>query len=94
MKKDNQMARIEQFIGQLQTPESKDAVILLDSEMDSAGAADVSPKSNEECTNNSTGCISNGVCTNIGSSCRNSVNASCFNEKAPTVSTGCGSTDG
>lgn len=35
MKKDNQMARIEQFIGQLQTPESKDAVILLDSEMDS-----------------------------------------------------------
>lgn len=31
MKKDNQMARIEQFIGQLQTPESKDAVILLDS---------------------------------------------------------------
>ena len=43
MKKDNQMARIEQFIGQLQTPESKDAVILLDSEMDSAGAANVSP---------------------------------------------------
>lgn len=51
MKKDNQMARIEQFIGQLQTPESKDAVILLDSEMDSAGADGVTPKANDNCIN-------------------------------------------
>ncbi len=35
MKKDNQLARIEQFLGQLQSPESNDAVILLDSEMES-----------------------------------------------------------
>lgn len=49
MKKDNQMARIEQFIGQLQTPESKDAVILLDSEMDSAGAADDSTNNLQNC---------------------------------------------
>lgn len=94
MKKGNQLARIEQYIGQLQAPESKDAVILLDSELDNIGSSDISPKSNEDCTNAvAKGCASNGKCTNIGSACDQSVNVQCFNDKAPVVSVGCGSTN-
>lgn len=83
MKKDNQMARIEQFIGQLQTPESKDAVILLDSEMDSAGATNVLPLgTNGECNNSSpAACSSNAsVCTNKEKVCDDASNlGKCFN---------------
>lgn len=83
MKKDNQMARIEQFIGQLQTPESKDAVILLDSEMDSAGAANVSPLGANGVYSNKkdSACSSNAaVCTNIGAACDDAANMDkCYN---------------
>lgn len=93
MKKDNQMARIEQFIGQLQTPESKDAVILLDSEMDSAGADGVTPKANDNCINasRSSCATTNGICENRLDACDKSSNAECFNDKTPVVSVGCGS---
>lgn len=95
MKKDNQLARIEQFLGQLQSPESNDAVILLDSEMESTGADGITPKANDNCINASqSGCATtNGICENRLDACAGSSNTGrCFNDKAPVVSVGCGST--
>lgn len=88
MKKDNQMARIEQFIGQLQTPESKDAVILLDSEMDSKRGANDATNDFQNCINCRnylpSACGDNGkTCSNYDGVCGGSSNGEfCFNEKA------------
>lgn len=88
MKKDNQLARIEQFLGQLQAPESKDAVILLDSEMDSTGAADDMTNNFQNCKScrnyDPSACGANGYnCSNYSGACGGSTNGElCFNEKA------------
>lgn len=91
MKKDNQMARIEQFIGQLQTPESKDAVILLDSEMDSKRGANDATNDFQNCKNcrngRVTSCgVNGGDCTNLPDMCDNSQNGgSCYNMPSKQV---------
>lgn len=91
MQKDNQLARIEQYLESIQTPESNNTVILLDSELETIGSSDISPKSNDDCTNAAAkGCASNGICTNIGDACDKSVNGHCFNDLAPVVAVSCG----
>ena len=70
MKNDNQLARIEHYIGQLQSPDSNDAVILLDSELDEVGADNPtnSLQNCSDCDNRFAGsCGSNGGdCSNYG----------------------------
>lgn len=85
--KDNQLARVEQFLGNLQESESSESVILLGSEMETVGASNPKQgsKSNDSCTNNkkdNCGHI-NGNCANYESACGGSTNVTCknFNRK-------------
>lgn len=72
-----QLARVNDFIDSLGQHENPEGVILLDSEMDSFGAADpLGYQNGGNCTNTLPGsCGSNGGdCSNTGTPCMNSTN--------------------
>ncbi len=81
--RDNQLARVEQFLGKLRKSESSDSVILLGSEMETIGASNSKDKvpTNGNCTNNRPeNCrLSNGNCANYESACGTSSNVKCLN---------------
>lgn len=84
MEKSRQLARINEFIDELSKVESKNAVVLLDSEMDVFGADEstLGKQNGGDCRNYETGsCKSNGGnCTNYGAPCVNSTNSkNCIN---------------
>lgn len=76
MKEERQLGRVEKFLENLPTS-SSESVILLDSEMQSIGASDISPKSNSECSNRVPESCggSNGKCTNYDRACIGASNA-------------------
>lgn len=89
MQKDNQLARIEQYLESIQTPESNNAVILLDSELDEVGA-EKPTNSLQNCANCvnriAEGCSSNGGdCSNYGYCSGSHNGGACENAPAKQV---------
>lgn len=98
MQKDNQLARIEQYLESIQTPESNNAVILVDSELDEVGASNPDDnvwQNGRNCRNDvASACGTNKlICTNVDGVCGGSTNGgTCINERAENknYTVGCG----